>query len=210
MARQQRKKARSHVAAAHSTAQENSSKSNDAEELLGAAAVAATFGEEDAVVTEDAEVADGEESLSRGQRKRLKRRSAFMRKMGLVSRVAEEKAAAAKKQEQGVFADLEELQQSLFEADADKTANKKGSNTIAAKKGKKKSLSGRQRQKLAVRELAQLKAVQTHSSFQGDPFAAIQKHLQNTVVQANQELLNKTNAAAAKRVGGANRMDVEA
>ncbi|RLN49060.1 hypothetical protein BBJ28_00011467 [Nothophytophthora sp. Chile5] len=210
MARQQRKKARSHVAAAHSTAQESSSKSNDAEELLGAAAVAATFGEDDAVATEDAEVADGEESLSRGQRKRLKRRSAFMRKMGLVSRVAEEKAAAAKKQEQGVFADLEELQQSLFDADADKPSSKKGSNTLAAKKGKKKSLSGRQRQKLAVRELAQLKAVQTHSSFQGDPFAAIQKHLQNTVVQANQELLNKTNAAAAKRVGGANRMDVEA
>ncbi|RLN68567.1 hypothetical protein BBJ29_005528 [Phytophthora kernoviae] len=149
-------------------------------------------------------VAPEGQSLSRGQRKRLKRRAAFMRKMGMVSRVAQEQMDEQKTKENGMFADLEALQNSLFEADTAKSDNK------GTKHGKKKALSGKQRQKLAVRELGQLKAVQTHQSFKSDPFAAIQAHLQNTVVQANQELLQKTNAAAAKRAGGANKMDVEA
>ncbi|KAF4319267.1 hypothetical protein G195_006617 [Phytophthora kernoviae 00238/432] len=173
-----------------------------------APAVAATFGDqEEDVVPVDNEADDGVEegqSLSRGQRKRLKRRAAFMRKMGMVSRVAQEQMDEQKTKENGMFADLEALQNSLFEADTANSDNK------GTKHGKKKALSGKQRQKLAVRELGQLKAVQTHQSFKSDPFAAIQAHLQNTVVQANQELLQKTNAAAAKRAGGANKMDVEA
>ncbi|POM81307.1 hypothetical protein PHPALM_743 [Phytophthora palmivora] len=172
MGRQQRKKTRAHGVAARSKAASSPQETQKPADALSAAA-----------------------SLSRGQRKRLKRRAAFMRKMGMVSRVAQEQATTAKTAENGVFADLEELQKSL-------SVDKKST------KGKKKALSGRQRQKLAVRELGQLKAVQTHSSFKNDPFAAIQAHLQNTVVQANQELLQKTNAAAKKR--SANKMDVEA
>ncbi|KAG7396069.1 hypothetical protein PHYBOEH_002815 [Phytophthora boehmeriae] len=207
MARQQRKKARAHVAAAHSKASSSQQTASKPEELLGAAAVTATFGEQeedDVPVDNEAEEDDAEEgqSLSRGQRKRLKRRAAFMRKMGMVQRVAQEHKDEQKTKENGMFAGLEALQNSLFEADAAKSDKE-------AKHGKKKALSGRQRQKLAVRELGQLKAVQTHQSFKSDPFAAIQAHLQNTVVQANQELLQKTKAAAAKRAGGANKMDVE-
>ncbi|KAE9337162.1 hypothetical protein PF008_g12672 [Phytophthora fragariae] len=223
MARQQRKKARAHGVAARSKA--SSSQQQTPADSLSAAAVAATFGAEpdveDAANDEnedddDGDVAADAQSLSRGQRKRLKRRAAFMRKMGMVAKVMQEQQQEAKvmqeqqqeakKSESGVFADLEELQSSLFQADDDQ------SNKTTKKKAqtKKKALSGRQRQKLAVRELGQLKAVQTHSSFKSDPFAAIQAHLQNTVVQANQELLNKTNAAAAKRTAGVNKMDVEA
>ncbi|KAE9023369.1 hypothetical protein PR003_g10171 [Phytophthora rubi] len=213
MARQQRKKARAHGVAARSKA--SSSQQQTPADSLSAAAVAATFGAEpdveDAANDEnedddDGDVAADAQSLSRGQRKRLKRRAAFMRKMGMVAKVTQEQQQEAKKSESGVFADLEELQSSLFQADDDQ------SNKTTKKKAqtKKKALSGRQRQKLAVRELGQLKAVQTHSSFKSDPFAAIQAHLQNTVVQANQELLNKTNAAAAKRTAGVNKMDVEA
>ncbi|EGZ26561.1 hypothetical protein PHYSODRAFT_471011 [Phytophthora sojae] len=184
MARQHRKKARAHGVAARSKASSSQQKQQPqapADSLSAAA------------------------SLSRGQRKRLKRRAAFMRKMGMVAKVAQEQQTQAKKSESGVFADLEELQSSLFQEDDDQ--KKKTKNKAQTKK---KALSGRQRQKLAVRELGQLKAVQTHSSFKSDPFAAIQAHLQNTVVQANQELLNKTNAASAKRAGGNNKMDVEA
>ncbi|CEG36523.1 uncharacterized protein PHALS_03071 [Plasmopara halstedii] len=184
MARQQRKKLRSHGVAARSKAA--STKKNEPEQIdaLGTAAVAATFGEDAATFVDeeaDDEPADTQ-SLSRGQRKRLKRRTAFMRKMGIVSRVAQEQQRQAKKDENGVFTDLNELESSLFQIDGKKQM----------KAAKKKPLSGRQRQKLAVRELGQLKAVQTHSSFKSDPFAAIQAHLQNTVVQANQELLQKT------------------
>ncbi|KAK1930770.1 putative ribosome biogenesis protein slx9-like [Phytophthora citrophthora] len=208
MARQQRKKARSHGVAARSKSVSSQPKPQEPSDALSAAAVAATFADE----PEDVVPVDGEDdddadvdaqSLSRGQRKRLKRRAAFMRKMGLVSRVAKEQATEAKTAESGVFADLEELQSSLFQTENNQKP-------VEKKTGKKKALSGRQRQKLAVRELGQLKAVQTHSSFKNDPFAAIQAHLQNTVVQANQDLLEKTNAAAKKRNGGANSMDVEA
>ncbi|KAG7386282.1 hypothetical protein PHYPSEUDO_000496 [Phytophthora pseudosyringae] len=210
MARQQRKKARARGVAAHSKAPPSQQEAAKPADALGAAAVAATFGDEpeedaapiDEEAGDDDDAADAQ-SLSRGQRKRLKRRAAFMRKMGLVSRVAQEQQSKAKAAESGVFADLEELQSSLFQADNDTKAKAKGE-----PRGRKKALSGRQRQKLAVRELGQLKAVQTHSSFQSDPFAAIQAHLQNTVVQANHELLHKTEAAAKKRA--ANKMDVEA
>ncbi|KAL4129276.1 hypothetical protein PRIC2_005285 [Phytophthora ramorum] len=205
MARQQRKKARAHGVAAHSKTASNQQETAKPEDALGAAAVAATFGE-DAEADADAAPLDEDEpqdaqSLSRGQRKRLKRRAAFMRKMGIVSRVAQDQASLAKAAESGVFAELDALQSSLFQADEDLKKKKKTTD-------KKKPLSGRQRQKLAVRELGQLKAVQTHASFQSDPFAAIQAHLQNTVVQANHELLQKTTAAAAKKRG--NKMDIEA
>uniref|UniRef100_M4C6M0 Ribosome biogenesis protein SLX9 n=1 Tax=Hyaloperonospora arabidopsidis (strain Emoy2) TaxID=559515 RepID=M4C6M0_HYAAE len=166
---------------------------------LGAAAVAATFGSDNpSNLLEDNQADDDDastteaQSLSRGQRKRLKRRAAFMHKMGMVSRVAQEQQKETETQTHGVFADLDELQTSLFQAEED-TEKKKGKG-LADRKSKKKALSGRQRQKLAVRELGQLKAVQTHSGFQTDPFAAIQVHLLNTVVQANQELLQKTEA----------------
>ncbi|KAG6584598.1 cystathionine gamma-synthase [Phytophthora cinnamomi] len=213
MARQQRKKARAHGVAARSKAAASQQQTQTTEpptDSLSAAAVAATFGEEDAAANEEQEdgddddVAGDAQSLSRGQRKRLKRRAAFMRKMGLVAKAAQEQQAQQSKDESGVFADLEELQSSLFQADdAHRTQQK------AKDSKRKKALSGRQRQKLAVRELGQLKAVQTHSGFKSDPFAAIQAHLQNTVVQANQELLDKTNAAAAKRTAANSKMDVE-
>lgn len=213
MARQQRsRKTRAHAAAAHSKAQQPQQTKPP---VTAAAAVAAAFAD-----AEDSELqpVDNEQSgdedetqgeggaLSRGQRKRLKRRSAFMKKMGLVRRVAGEKAAAAKTQRDGAFADIAELQASLFQAD--QAAEVQASNAPAvggSATSKKRRLSGKQRQKLAVRELGQLRAVQTHPSFQGDPFAAIQLHLQNTVVKANEANLAKTEAAKAKKSG----MDVE-
>ncbi|CAH0492687.1 unnamed protein product [Peronospora farinosa] len=210
MARQQRKKTRLHGVAAHSKASSSRQKVHKTEDVsLGAAAVAATFGDEPeedgAPVDNEADEDGGDmQSLSRGQRKRLKRRAAFMRKMGMVSRVTQEQQNLVKTQTSGVFAGLEELQSSLFEAVDDKKKSK------SLRNRKKKALSGRQRQKLAVRELGQLKAVQTHKGFKSDPFAAIQAHLQNTVVQANQELLQKTNALKKKRAKGATHMDVEA
>lgn len=219
MARQQKlKKSRAHVAAAHSHAgdraklskSKSSSSSAAAAAQLGAAAVAATFGAEDD--DDDAQPVDNEQSgdedgdgdasaLSRGQRKRQKRRAAFLKKMGLVQRVTQEAAKATKHAEQGVFADLEALQASLFEPDV---ASKKPSKQAAATGAdglQKKKMSGKQRQRLAVRELVHLKAVHAHSSFQGNAFAAIQLHLQNTVVQANQANLKKTTTTTKKATG---------
>ncbi|CAI5735471.1 unnamed protein product [Peronospora destructor] len=213
MARQQRKKARMHVVAAHPKASSSRHKVQKTEDTsLGAAAVAATFGDDpeedtapvDNEADDDVECAADMQSLSRGQRKRLKRRAAFMRKMGMVSRVTQEQQSLVKTQASGVFSGLKELQSSLFQAVKDEKKRKSSGDR------KKKALSGRQRQKLAVRELGQLKAVQTHEGFKSDPFAAIQAHLQTTVVQANQELLQKTNTAKKERAQSAMGMDVEA
>ncbi|DAZ97122.1 TPA: hypothetical protein N0F65_010445 [Lagenidium giganteum] len=203
MARLQKKKFRSHVAAA----KPSTKAAKQTTDALGAAAVAATFGDDvdaadDEHVPVDNEQDDDDDDdtgddalsgLSRGQRKRLKKRNAFMRKMGLVNRVVQEKASETKKKEQGAFAGLAELQASLFVSD--KAAASKltqSTNRENAKPTQKKALNGKQRQKLAVRELGHLKAVHTHPSFQGDPFAAIQMHLQNTVVQANAENVKKS------------------
>uniref|UniRef100_A0AAV1URY4 Ribosome biogenesis protein SLX9 n=1 Tax=Peronospora matthiolae TaxID=2874970 RepID=A0AAV1URY4_9STRA len=213
MGRPQRRKARAHGVAAHSSDSSRLRKMQETGDSLGAAAVAATFGSDDLSnllgdnqADHDDEATTEAQSLSRGQRKRLKRRAAFMRKMGMVSRVAQEQQRETETQTHGAFADLDELQTSLFQAEEDTERKKKGKG-LADRKSTKKALSGRQRQKLAVRELGQLKAVQTHSGFQTDPFAAIQVHLLNTVVQANQELLQKTEA---KQKRGALSMDVEA
>ena len=194
---------------------------------LASEAVAATFGDDvggnpaetepiDNEEGDDDDGATGDQPLSRGQRKRMKRRTAFMKKMGLVNRVVQEKAKETKKQQHGAFADLEELQKSLFVANSAATAVATTTGD-AAKTGPKKNMSGKQRQKLAVRELGHLKAVHTHPSFQGDPFAAIQMHLKNTVVQANQDTLEKAEDATSskkptaprKRGGSNNKMDVE-
>lgn len=184
MSRLQRKKTRTHSVAACSKAASNRHKDVKQADALSAKAVAATFGDDAA--TSVNEVADAElpdtQRCSRGQRKRLKRRTAFMRKMGIVSRVAQTQRKPAATAEDGVFAGLNDLQSSLVHEERQKTM----------KSRKTKPLSGRQRQKLAVRELGQLKAVQTHASFQRDPIAAIQAHLQHTIVQANDALLQKT------------------
>lgn len=225
MARTKKKGARSHAPAARAGTKSHAKEgSNDKAAALGAAAVAAAFGdEEDPTVDQDVDEQDGDDTegglaLSRGQRKRLKRREAFIKKMGLVNRVTQEHAKESKKKEQGAFADLEDLQASLFQSDKEAAAiarsrhqssnqSKKPATTTAT--APKKQLNGKQRQKLAVRELGHLKAVHTHPSFQGNAFAAIQMHLQNTVVQANQANLDKTNAAQAKKQQANSRMDTE-
>ena len=213
MGRQPRRRARAHGAAAHATDSLRPHKVHPTGDPLGAAAVAATFGDADPLEDhsqlnddddDDASAADAQ-SLSHGQRKRLKRRAAFLRKMGLVSRVALEQQRQTETERHGVFADLDGLQTSLVQAEEDMNRTKEGKSGQKTKKPKK--LSGRQRQKLAVRELGQLKAVQTHAGFQQDPFAAIQVHLQNTVVQANQALLQKSKAKPKR--GGASSMDVD-
>lgn len=214
MGRAQRsRKTRAHAAAAHSTAQKKQQQAAEPT-AIGAAAVAAAFADADAAEElvpldnedsgDEGDVAGGA-ALSRGQRKRLKRRSAFMKKMGLVRRVAQEKQQASKQQVDGAFADIAELQASLFQADKDAAAKLHQASNKAADGGKKRRMSGKQRQKLAVRELGQLRAVQTHPSFQGDPFAAIQLHLQNTVVKANEAAMAATAPSKAKSKG----MEVE-
>ncbi|KAJ0399006.1 hypothetical protein P43SY_008326 [Pythium insidiosum] len=229
MGRLQRKKFRAHAAAAQpKTPAKAKDVGASAAASLSAAAVAAAFeGEADDTVDavdaelsgDDDDAADGSGPLSRGQRKRMKRRSAFMRKMGLVNRVVLEKEKQKKKQEQGVFADIKELQDSLFLSDRDLAAAAAGkisqsSNSAAPSKSatagaKPKKLSGKQRQKLAVRELGQLKAVHTHPQFQNDPFAAIQMHLQSTVVQQPTATTATAPAASGKPAKRANDMDVE-
>ncbi|TMW55669.1 hypothetical protein Poli38472_010551 [Pythium oligandrum] len=233
MGRLQRKKFRTHASAAQSTA--SKSKSNAAsvggQAAVGAAAVAATFSADEDDGDDDDEPVDNEQSddededgqaLSRGQRKRMKRRNAFMRKMGLVNRVVQEKEKQQRKATNGVFADIQELQNALFVSDKELAKASAGRVSQAtntqqhAGQQKAKKLSGKQRQKIGVREVGQLKAVHTHPSFKTDPFAAIQMHLQNTVVQANQAALQKTATATGKTGKStktakkkANDMDVE-
>jgi hypothetical protein len=228
MGRLRSKKFSAHSKAAKSTAasakpsQPAASGASARASAVAEAAVKAAFeddeddGEENPVDNEasDAEGDDELSGLSRGQRKRMKRRGAFLRKMGLVQRVVAEKESAKKKQEQGAFAEIQELQDALFLSDkelAARAASKISQSTnvtaksTAAASLKPKKLSGKQRQKLAVRELGQLKAVHTHPQFQTDPFAAIQLHLQNTVVQANAATLQKQQAPAKSK----NAMDTE-
>ncbi|OQR96103.1 hypothetical protein ACHHYP_17001 [Achlya hypogyna] len=120
-----------------------------------------------------------EAHLSRGQRKRQKRRDAFLKKMGMVQRTVAEKEKAAKKTTDGMFGDLEELQKSLFSAEVAPVEAEVAPKTVS-------KMTGKQKKRMAMQELGHLKAVQTHPAFQSNPFAAIQMHLQNTVVRENE------------------------
>ncbi|OQS07439.1 hypothetical protein THRCLA_00539 [Thraustotheca clavata] len=134
-------------------------------------------------------VSDNEEStsveaqLSRGQRKRQKRRDAFLKKMGMVQRAVEEKEKESKKSKDGMFGDLEELQKSLFSTQVEAISTSKTENIKSVSQ-----MTGKQKKRLAMQELGHLKAVQTHPAFQSNPFAAIQMHLQNTVVRDNKTI----------------------
>ncbi|KDO31217.1 hypothetical protein SPRG_03835 [Saprolegnia parasitica CBS 223.65] len=149
------------------------------------AAVAAT--KDDDAASDAGEPEVGEAHLSRGQRKRQKRRDAFLKKMGMVQRTVAEKEKAAKKETDGMFGDLEELQKSLFsEAPAAVKVVEAAPKTVS-------QMTGKQKKRMAMQELGHLKAVQTHPAFQSNPFAAIQMHLQNTVVHNNEHATKTKN-----------------
>ncbi|KAF0699058.1 Aste57867_10331 [Aphanomyces stellatus] len=154
--------------------------------------------EEDEQVEEPVEDTSNESALSRGQRKRMKRRDTFLKKMGMVQRTVSQKQKDAQKQKDeqkqnakkkiyGMFGSLEDLQESLFSETAApaQAAAAAVAATEPVKAGPVKQLTGKQKKRLAMHELGHLKAVHTHPAFQANPFAAIQMHLQNTVVNQN-------------------------
>jgi hypothetical protein len=121
-------------------------------------------------------------ALSRGQRKRQKRRDAFLKKMGMVQRSTLQREKENKKEKiAGMFGDLEDLQKSLFAIQASSKAQEKTDQTKSVSQ-----MTGKQKKRLIMHELVHLKAVHTHPAFKANPFAAIQMHLQNTVLRGAQ------------------------
>nr|CCA17664.1 conserved hypothetical protein [Albugo laibachii Nc14] len=144
-----------------------------------AKSVVATFGEQaDWTIESTFEANESSENvgLTRGQRKRQKRNAAFLKKMGLVTRLTKaNEAKEKKKRKDGVFGDLKELETSLLLENTSSVCDD-------TNKKRSKSQSAAQRRKMAAVEVRQLLAVKAHPAFVEDPFSAIKTHLQNTVL----------------------------
>ena len=112
-------------------------------------------------------------SLSRGQRKRQAKREALQKRKTLSSLVP----ASAKGK---VLDDFGTLSAALETAAA---RSKVAAQQAASSQKPSSRVSQKRRQRIAALETGQLSAVLAHPAFQSDPFAAIQEHLKNTVVE---------------------------
>ena len=113
-------------------------------------------------------------SLSRGQRKRQAKREALQKRKTLSSLVP----ASAKGK---VLDDFGTLSAALETAAA--ARSKVAAQQAASSQKPSSRVSQKRRQRIAALETGQLSAVLAHPAFQSDPFAAIQEHLKNTVVE---------------------------
>jgi hypothetical protein len=112
----------------------------------------------------------GSERLSRGQRKREKRKAAFLKKVAFGHEALKLHNEEQKKQGVDGLGSLTSCLPSLEEA---KSNNQKIKNA-GIKTNKSKT-------RVAASEIKLLHQVHEHPAFQADPFAALQEHLQNTM-----------------------------
>lgn len=106
--------------------------------------------------------------LSRGQRKRLKRRMSQIKKLDLVNEHLVKKSSLVEAKQ---ALDISSLKSSILEM-------KKPSSFTS----KNRVLTSRSRKHVNVSELGQFKAVHQHLLLQKNAFDAIQEHLRNTIV----------------------------
>ena len=114
-------------------------------------------------------------NLSRGQKKRLARRSEFLKKLEVVNSSLKigEKAKAKKV---GTF-----QQPMLSLKDALSNLEKKELEKKEALRNKPQFVSNKSKKNVALTELSHFKLVLQHPTFQSDPFSTIMEHLDNTL-----------------------------
>lgn len=111
----------------------------------------------------------GQESLSKGQKKRRQKRASLMVKLGMISPDLKFSAATAKKEKKDAFnALLSELESSLPAA-----------NDVIRPAAAVSVRTNKLKKTLAVRETARMQLVQQHPAFVQDPLAAVTKHIQH-------------------------------
>jgi len=134
--------------------------------------------------TNDKQTADldqrKEEHLSRGQRKRLAKREQYLRREKLVmSSLKLKRAEEQKKRIDGLDAIREALMATV--------SSKPGAGSAEGSEQEKKPVnllrSDKSKKLLVQREASQMNLVLQHPSFQADPLATIQEHLQNTLAK---------------------------
>lgn len=106
--------------------------------------------------------------LSRGQRKRAKRRDSQIKKIEMVKEHLVTKSAVL--ESKGALQDITSLKQSILELNDQRALAPVGG-----------VMSSRSRKRVAMAELGQFKAVHAHLSSQKNAFQAIQEHLRNTI-----------------------------
>jgi hypothetical protein len=139
--------------------------------------------------TDDGTDADGKETLSRGQRKRLAKREQYLKREKMVmsslrlQRLEEQK---------GKLDGLDAIRESLpaFKTSAAiKDTSAPVSNPLAP------CSSNKSKKTLANTEISHMGLVLEHPAFQQNPFAAIQQHLRNSLAHDAEKL----NAESLKR-----------
>jgi hypothetical protein len=112
----------------------------------------------------------GSERLSRGQRKREKRKAAFLKKVAFGHEAMKLQNAEQKKSGVDGLGSLTSCLPSLEEA----SSNNQKLKNAGIKTNKSKT-------RIAASEIKLLHLVHEHPAFQANPFAAMQEHLQNTM-----------------------------
>lgn len=124
------------------------------------------------------------ESLSRGQRKRLAKREQYLKREKMVmSSLRLQRLEEQKGRIDGLDAMREALVGAAKSADYAKTASSQAQPAAAAKCNTNKS-----KKALGNNEISHMSLVLQHPSFQENPFAAIQTHLRNSLAADAEKL----------------------
>ena len=112
---------------------------------------------------------EGKEKLSRGQRKREKRKAAFLKKMAFGHEALKLQSMEEKKKGIGGLGTLSSVLPT-----ASDTPVQASTKQVVLKTNKSKT-------RIAASEIKLLQQVHEHPAFQANPFAALQEHLTNTM-----------------------------
>lgn len=142
-----------------------------------------------ATATSAALTEGGSGPLSRGQRRRRDKKSAWLRKFAFSDWVKQQQAMQEQAHAAVDFADLNDISVELDQID--QTEKRK------ARDKEQKQLrldSRRKRQMVAAKEIAQFEAVSKFPAFQANPFAALRQHLANSIAlkQRKEEAQSQT------------------
>lgn len=127
--------------------------------------------------------------LSRGQHKRLSKKSKFLNKNSFVQAALREEAI----HREGGLADL-----SAIGGAADAALNESPASAVQDSVNNKKPQSRKARMLANEREMAQFKQVVEFNAFKQDPFGAIEQHLKNSITKQRKDEKEKRDTLRAK------------
>ena len=128
-------------------------------------------------VTEDP--ADGNQEMSRGQRKRQAKRDTFLKREKLILSTLKLKSEEEQKKR---IDGLDAIREALM-----KTTKNSKTGDAAEETGQMQATTNKSKKRLMIKEVEHFNLILQHPAYQQDPFATMQEHLRNTLAKQKEQ-----------------------